>query len=153
MLIAHPGLGLSTRPPLFTSSIPRRHEVRALRKVLAEVLRDEAALNKNRLFLLAWEVDGNCGRLAEGMDLFEFGRSESGFLVAVEENSFVVQIEFFEEPYNALGTRLVEPVFDVRVCPAERIGGGTYQNSVIFGFSAVDAILATTQTGAPTPLT
>jgi hypothetical protein len=77
-------------------------------EVLAEVLRDEAALRQDDgLGGPSW-CDGDQGGLAERVNLFQLGWCQ---LVAAttERLELIVDLELFEEPKNVLSTRLLEP--------------------------------------------
>jgi hypothetical protein len=95
VLVPHPSIGLPARFALFARLVAGWHEVRTLCKVFAQVLSDEAALDKDGLFFLPWERDANRRRLAEGVYLLKLGRGEPRLLVAVEENDFIVEPELF----------------------------------------------------------
>ena len=56
-------------------------------------------------------------RLAQRMHRLEFGRRQARFGVALIELDLIGQVEFFQQPENALGARGFEVVYGDHVCP------------------------------------
>lgn len=95
-----------------------------------QVLRHEATLRQNnRLGARIARRDGHDGGLAQGVNLLELRGREEGFFVAVEDLDFVGDLEFFEEPDDALGAGVVEPGGGELAFGCERAshGGGRYE--------------------------
>ena len=73
-----------------------------------EILRHETALGEHDGRLsIAYGSDGYDGRFPQRMDLFELRRCQESLFVAVEDLDLVRQIEFLEEPHDALGPRMI----------------------------------------------
>ena len=49
-------------------------------------------------------------RLAQGVDLLEFGRGEVGFGIALIRHDVVISVKFLQQPQDALRTAVVEMV-------------------------------------------
>jgi hypothetical protein len=83
-----------------------------------EILRHEAALGQDDGLarIAAWGDDADNRRLAKGVNLLELLGGEKRFLVAVEDFNLVGNLEFLQEPYDALRAGVVQPAVDVRNC-------------------------------------
>jgi hypothetical protein len=113
-LVSQPLIRLAAGLPLLAVVIALREEGFALREVLGQVLGDDSALGQDELLFLGRiggirEGEANDGGLAQGVDFSQLtGRLH--VFIAVEEFDVVREAEFLEQPDNALGSRLIEPV-------------------------------------------
>lgn len=111
VLVAKVGLSLAANGVLLALLPALGDEALALGVMGAEVFGHPAALGQdNGLGIGAGGRDADDGRLAERVHLLELGRREEGLLVAVEDFDLVVDLELLEEPEDALGARLLEPM-------------------------------------------
>lgn len=118
VLVPQPALRLASDHALLAVAVAAREQVPGAAEVLAQVLRDEAALGEDELptgSLLAarcWvgrgQGDAHDGRLAERVHLVQLGRREH-VAGAPEHLDLVGHAELLEQPDEALGARVVEP--------------------------------------------
>lgn len=99
VLVAQPGLGLTTNLALHAFFPFLRHEATALWEMLAKILRQVAALREdNWLSALARRRDDDDRGFAQGMHLLELWGCERGFLVAVVHLDVELDLELFKQP-------------------------------------------------------
>lgn len=84
-------------------------------EMLAQILDNHRRLGQHkRLGRRAGRLEGDDGRLAERVDLLELGGCEV-VGAALEDLEVIGEVEFFEEPEDALGAGFFEPGGMVRV--------------------------------------
>lgn len=105
--VSHPLLRLCTNLSLFTLLVPLRYESLAV-EVVAEILSTEPRLGENQRLGGVGVLNADDGRLAERVDFFELlgGEHVRAPLVSFQ---FIGDVEFLEEPENALGAGLLQP--------------------------------------------
>lgn len=87
----------------------RRQQTRVVPEMLNEVFHNQSALSYDCGLGGSSRLDAYDGGFAQCVNFLEFWRAELCFLVAVEDLEFVGEVEFFEEPEDALGAGLFEP--------------------------------------------
>lgn len=105
--VPNPLVCLRTNLSLFSFLVSLRHKSLPI-KVVAQILGDKARLSENQRLGGVFVLDANDGGLSEGMDFLKFlGSKHVG--TALEGFEFVGNVEFFEEPEDALGAGLLQP--------------------------------------------
>ena len=105
--VPNPLVRLRTNLSLFSFLVSLRHEPLPI-EVVAQILRNKARLSENQRRGGVCVLDTDNGGLSEGMDVLEFlGGEHVG--AALEGFQFVGDVEFFEEPEDALGAGLLQP--------------------------------------------
>lgn len=107
--VAHPFLALSTDLALATGLIALGHQGGIpLAEVIAQILDDGARLGQDHGLVGARGLDFDDGRLAQGVDLLELGgRKLVG--ATLENLQLILQLELFQQPQDAVASRLLEP--------------------------------------------
>lgn len=105
--IPHPLLALGADLVLLALRVALGDQLAAI-EVIAQVLGDGAGLGQHQRLVGVLGLDGDDGRLAKGVDLLELWGCEH-IRAALECLQLVGDAEFFEEPEDALGARLLEP--------------------------------------------
>lgn len=107
--VAHPFLALSADLALASGHIALGHQGGIpLAEVIAQILDDGARLGQDHRLVGARGLDFDDWRLAQGVDLLELGgRKLVG--ATLENLQLILQLEFFQQPQDAVASRLLEP--------------------------------------------
>lgn len=106
---AQPLLRLTTQLALLALPVLLRRQRGILAEMRNQILDDEGAFGDGNGLAAAGGLDGHDGRLAEVVNLLEFGRREMCGGVAVEDLELVRDVQFLEQPEDSLGAGLFKP--------------------------------------------
>ena len=105
--VAQPLLSLSPDLSLFTLGVPFRDESVAI-EVVAEVFRNEPRFSQDQRFGGVGILDTDDGGLSEWVYLLELLGAEH-VCTSLEGFEVIVDVEFFKEPEDALGSGFLQP--------------------------------------------
>lgn len=105
----HPLLALPTDLAFLPLGVTLRNQLPGAIEVITQILGDGAGLGQHERLVGVLGLDGDNGRFAKRVDFLEL-RGSKHVGSALEGLEFIRDAEFFEEPEDALGARLLEPV-------------------------------------------